>query len=86
MEIMRGLRYRFIDRVMRSHFEIFKTKRGKQPWRWRLVAANGEIVASSEGYASHENAIRGMKTLVRVVNESLSRVVNYQEVPDLCDD
>jgi uncharacterized protein YegP (UPF0339 family) len=27
-------------------------------WRWRLIAGNGEIVASSEAYASRYNAQR----------------------------
>lgn len=67
---------------MRAHFEIFRTKRGKQPWRWRLVAANSEVVASSEGYASKENAVRGMKDLVRVVNSTLNRTVVYHEIEE----
>jgi len=29
--------------------------------RWRLVAGNGEIVAASEGYSSHANAVRSAK-------------------------
>ncbi len=30
--------------------------KGRQPWRWRLVARNGKIVAdSAEGYASRGN-------------------------------
>ena len=37
-------------------FEIFKDARGD--YRWRLKAANGEIVASSEGYATEYNARR----------------------------
>lgn len=27
-------------------------------WRWRAVAGNGEIVATSEGYTRHEDAVR----------------------------
>ena len=35
-------------------FEIYNDKSGRsQPWRWRLVAANGEPVASGgEGFVS----------------------------------
>jgi uncharacterized protein YegP (UPF0339 family) len=29
--------------------------------RWRLVAANGEIVATSEAYVSRANAVRSAK-------------------------
>jgi uncharacterized protein YegP (UPF0339 family) len=38
-------------------YEVFKDKDGK--WRWRLKAANGEIVAQSEAYDSEWNAKRG---------------------------
>lgn len=37
---------------------IFMCARGSQPWRWRLVGSNGEIVCQSEGYASRRNARR----------------------------
>ena len=37
-------------------FEFFKDKAGY--YRWRLKAANGEIVANSEGYVSVANAKR----------------------------
>ena len=35
--------------------ELFK---GQDGWRWRKVAANGEIVSGSEAYASKRNARR----------------------------
>jgi uncharacterized protein len=45
------------------HFEIYERERsmvaairgklmGGGDWRWRLKAANGEVVASGDGYAS----------------------------------
>lgn len=37
-------------------------------WRFRLVAANGEVIAASEGYVSRENAERGARDVVRAVN------------------
>lgn len=42
------------------YVEIFKGK-GLQPWRFRLVGANGEPVASSEGYVSKWNAKRAAR-------------------------
>ena len=37
---------------------------GKQPWRWRLVATNGRIVAdSAEGYATKSNLRRAVTRL-----------------------
>lgn len=64
---------------MKSHFQIFKSK-GKQPWRFRLVAPNGEIVMISEGYGSQADAIRGMKTLVKNVNASVLKRIMFKEV------
>jgi uncharacterized protein YegP (UPF0339 family) len=38
--------------------------RGKQPWRWRLVASNGQIMAdSAEGYARKQNLRRALVSL-----------------------
>ena len=39
-------------------------------WRWRLVAANGEILASSEAYAKKGNAKRTAKKLVEAIRQS----------------
>lgn len=36
---------------------------GTQPWRFRIVAANGETVSSSEGYATKWNRDRAMKKI-----------------------
>ena len=32
---------------MKTHYEVYRTF---WQWRWRLVATNGEIIASGEGY------------------------------------
>jgi uncharacterized protein YegP (UPF0339 family) len=48
---------------MAAKFEISKDKAGK--FRFHLKAANGEIVAASQGYetkASAENGIQAVKT------------------------
>ena len=38
-------------------FEVYADQSAK--WRWRLIAANGKIIADSgEGYASEYNAVR----------------------------
>ncbi|MBL0956626.1 DUF1508 domain-containing protein [Leptospira levettii] len=47
---------------MSAKFEIYKDKAGE--FRFRLKAANGEIIASSEGYSSKqacENGINSVK-------------------------
>jgi len=38
-----------------TKFQIFRDEVGE--YRWRLVAANNEIVAVSEGYTSKQSAI-----------------------------
>ena len=46
--------------MRRGKFQVFQDDAGE--WRWRLKAANGEVVAQSESYGvSHSNAVRGAK-------------------------
>lgn len=43
-------------------FELYEDAGGE--WRWRLVAANGNIIADSgEGYASKQGARRGIRSV-----------------------
>ena len=42
--------------------ELFKGK-GAQPWYLRIVAANGQTVTTSEGYASKWNAKRAARKM-----------------------
>lgn len=47
-------------------FEIYEGKAGfwsRQKYRWRLVAANGEVVATGEGYSSKSNVKRAVQTV-----------------------
>jgi uncharacterized protein YegP (UPF0339 family) len=55
-------------------FEVFQSARGKQPWRWRLRGANGEIVCQSEGYVSRYNARRAARRLVEIAWLAVSGV------------
>jgi len=44
------------------HFEVYEDQAGE--WRWRLVAANGRIVADSgEGYSSRSGARRAVENV-----------------------
>jgi uncharacterized protein YegP (UPF0339 family) len=47
-----------------ARYEVFEDEAGE--WRWRLQAANGEIVAQSEGYGKGPGgkwrAKRGLKS------------------------
>jgi uncharacterized protein len=42
-------------------FELFKDKSGEI--RFHLKAANGEIIATSQGYRSKESAEKGIKSV-----------------------
>lgn len=39
-------------------------------WRWRLVAANGEIIATGESYVSESSVNRAIKTVIRAFKEA----------------
>lgn len=47
---------------MASKFELYKDKAGE--FRWRLVASNGQAIASSgEGYKSKDSAKAGIESV-----------------------
>ena len=47
---------------MAAKFEIYKDKKGE--FRWRLVASNGQSIASSgEGYKTKESAKAGIESV-----------------------
>lgn len=46
------------------HFRLYRSKTTKQ-WRWRMVAANGEIIAHGESYKRKIDAERVI-TLIKV--------------------
>lgn len=48
-------------------FEIFKDSQGL--WRFRVKALNNKIIAVSESYTTKQNAIKGIKSLVKNVHE-----------------
>ena len=45
-----------------ARFEVYEDAAGE--WRWRLVAANGNIIADSgEGYRTRQGAVRGVDSV-----------------------
>ncbi|BCZ23057.1 DUF1508 domain-containing protein [Mycobacterium senriense] len=46
---------------MAAKFEISKDKSGK--YRFHLKAANGEIIAASQGYETNESAHKGIESV-----------------------
>jgi len=57
---------------MAAKFELYKDKAGKH--RWRLKAANGEIVLASQGYASKAGAQVGIAS----VQKNSTAVKNFR--------
>lgn len=43
------------------HYEIYRRRLGRAPWRWRLRAENGEIIASGQGYRRQNDAIHAVQ-------------------------
>jgi uncharacterized protein YegP (UPF0339 family) len=52
-------------------FEWYKDKAGK--YRFRLKAANGEIIVVSESYASKEGCVGGIESVKK--NASIAKIV-----------
>ncbi len=54
--------------MAKARFELFQDKSGK--WRFRLVAPNNEIIASSEAYSSKQAAIKGIEAVKKYAPEA----------------
>ncbi len=52
-------------------FEWYKDKAGK--FRFRLVAGNGETIATSEGYNSKDGCMNGIESVKK--NASIAKIV-----------
>ena len=47
---------------MAAKFELYKDAKGE--YRWRLVASNGQAIASSgEGYKAKDSAVSGIESV-----------------------
>jgi len=53
-----------------AKYKVFKDKKGE--YRFNLVAGNGEVIASSEGYKTKQGALKGIKAVKRSI---LAKVV-----------
>lgn len=56
-------------------FEWYKDKTGK--FRFRLKAANGEIIATSEAYNSKDGCVKGIESVKK--NAPVAKVVEAKE-------
>ncbi len=46
---------------MAAKFEIYKDKKGE--FRFRLIAANGQIIATSQGYKTKKSCLNGIESV-----------------------
>lgn len=53
---------------MPAKFMVYKDK--GEEWRFNLVAPNGEVIASSEGYTSKDNCLKGVESVKRWATEA----------------
>lgn len=56
-------------------FEWYKDKAGK--FRFRLKSANGEIIATSEGYSSKDGCVNGIESVKK--NAPVAKVVEAKK-------
>jgi len=56
-------------------FEWYVDKAGK--YRFRLKAANGEMIATSEGYASKQGCVDGIESVRK--NAPIAKIVEVKE-------
>ncbi len=60
---------------MAAKFEVYKDKKGE--YRFRLKAANGEIIASGEGYKQKAGCLNGIESIKKNAPEA-----EIVELPD----
>lgn len=56
-------------------FEIFKDK--KEEWRFRFVAPNGEIMATSEGYKQKQSCLDSINSIQRNAADAKIHTIVY---------
>ena len=60
---------------MAAKFECYTDKSGK--YRFRLKAANGEVIATSEAYNSKESCLNGIESVKK--NAPVAEVVDVKD-------
>ena len=60
---------------MAAKFEVYKDKRGEI--RFRLKAANGQVIATGEGYSSKDGCLKGIASIQK--NAPAAKVVEMDE-------
>lgn len=60
---------------MQPRFEVFKDKKGE--FRFRLRAANGQVIAQGQGYKSKASCLNGIESIKK--NAPIAEVVEADE-------
>ena len=60
---------------MAAKFEVYKDKRGE--FRFRLKAANGQVIATGEGYSSKDGCMNGIESIKK--NAPIAKVVEIDD-------
>ncbi len=60
---------------MAAKFEVYKDKKGE--YRFRLKAANGQVIATGEGYSSKDGCMNGIESVKK--NAPAADVVEVEE-------
>lgn len=55
-----------------ARFEVYQEK--KKGWRFRLIAANGRIIAQGESHTREQDAWRAVKTVQKAVRATVPPV------------
>jgi uncharacterized protein YegP (UPF0339 family) len=61
--------------VAKGKFEIYKNKKGE--FRFRLKAANGQVIATGEGYSSRAGCMNGIESIRK--NAPKAKVVDVEK-------
>jgi uncharacterized protein len=60
---------------MAAKFEVYKDKRGE--FRFRLKAANGQVIATGEGYSSKDGCMNGIESIKK--NAPTAKIVELED-------
>lgn len=60
------------ESIPRSKIEVYLDVIGQ--WRWRIKAANGKIIAASEGYRNYNDAIDTAKAILDLTRTTIIEV------------
>jgi uncharacterized protein len=62
---------------MAGKFEVYEGKSGK--FYFRLKAGNGEIIATSQGYASEDGAKKGVESVKKNAPDAVVVVIEKED-------